>query len=44
VHHVELRGAVFLPGGGAIARAIEPLIPARCAVGAFLAVSADVIA
>ncbi len=38
-----VRSAVFLPGGGPIARAIEPLVPDRCAVGAFLAVAADVI-
>lgn len=43
VHQVQLRSAVFLPSGGAIARAIEPLVPERCALGAFLAVAADVI-
>lgn len=44
VRHVELRSAVFLPGGGALARTIEPHLPERCALGAFLAVAADLIA
>ncbi len=42
-HQVQLRSAVFLPSGGAIARAIEPLVPERCALGALLAMAADVI-
>lgn len=43
VRDVELRSAVFLAGGGAIARAIEPLVPERCALGVFFAVAANVI-
>jgi len=39
-----IRSAVFLPGGGAIARAIESFVPGRSAFGAFLAVAADVTA
>jgi hypothetical protein len=37
-----------LPGAprasSALVRAVEPLVPERCALGAFLAVAADVIA
>jgi SAM-dependent methyltransferase len=32
------RSAVFLPGGGTIARQVEPLMPARFPLGGFLAV------
>lgn len=44
VGNVVTRSAVFLHGGGALARAVERLVPERCALGAFLAVAADVIA
>jgi SAM-dependent methyltransferase len=39
----ELRSAVFLPGGGALARAAERLVPGRCLHGAMLAVAASVL-
>ena len=42
VARVRLRSAVVLPGGGAVARAIEPHWPRGLLVGAMLAVAADV--
>lgn len=35
---VTVRSAIFLPGGGALARAVEPVIPDALPWGAFLAV------
>lgn len=37
----RVRTAVFLPGGGPVARAAEPLIPARLPWGGFLAVRVE---
>jgi hypothetical protein len=42
VKDVELRSAIHLPGGGWLARRIEPHVPARWLSGGFLAVAADV--
>lgn len=37
---LDIRSAIFLPGAGPLARAAEPLVPSRLAVGGFLAVVA----
>jgi SAM-dependent methyltransferase len=42
--NLALRGAVFLPGGGALARRAERILPQRLLLGAFLAVAGDVCA
>jgi SAM-dependent methyltransferase len=42
VQGVRLRSAIFLPAGGALARAIESWLPAHALVGAFLLVAADI--
>lgn len=39
---IRIRTAVFLPGGGALARFVEPLLPACLPFGAFLAAIGDV--
>ncbi len=39
---VELRGAIILPSGGAIARGVEALWPQRWLAGAFLAAAASI--
>lgn len=41
VHDLELKTAVFLPSGGAIARVIETQLPDRSPFGGFLAVAAS---
>ena len=41
VAHPSIRTAVFLPGGGGLARVAERLVPSRLPVGAFLAVVGD---
>jgi len=42
VRDLAIRTAVLLPGGGPVARAIEPRRPARLGCGAFLCVSGEV--
>jgi len=42
VRHARLSSAVFLPSGGAVARAIEPWLPSAALWGAFLLVTADI--
>jgi SAM-dependent methyltransferase len=37
----QVRTAVFLPGGGPLARALEPLVPGRLRCGAFLALAVE---
>lgn len=44
VDNLVLRTAVFVPSGGAIARAVEPLIPGRLPLGAFLVIAGAVSA
>ena len=36
VRHLTIRSAVFLPGGGAAAQVLEPLLPGRLPYGALL--------
>ena len=43
VARVRLRSAVVLPGGGALARAVEAIWPRRLLAGAMLAIAADVV-
>jgi len=38
---LEIRSAVFLPGGGPAARAMERVLPSRLSLGGFLAVGVD---
>lgn len=42
VRGLQLRSAIFLPGGGVLARRVEAWMPARWPAGGFLAVAADV--
>lgn len=41
IANLELRSAIFLPGGGRVARLVEPTTPPRLLLGGFLAVAAD---
>jgi SAM-dependent methyltransferase len=41
--NLTLRSAVFLPDGGALARWVEPLIPYRLRLGAFIVAAGDVM-
>jgi SAM-dependent methyltransferase len=43
VGNLALRSAVLLPDGGALARWVEPLIPDRLRLGAFIVAAGDVI-
>lgn len=38
---LEIRSAIFLPGGGPAARAMERVLPSRLSLGGFLAVGVD---
>ena len=42
VTNLTLRSAVFVPGGGRFARRLEPLIPDRLRLGAFIVAAGDV--
>lgn len=41
LHQIVVRSAIFLPGGGAVARSIECLVPANVPFGGFLLASGD---
>jgi hypothetical protein len=42
VDNLKIRSAVFLAGGGSIARGVERLVPHRLPLGAFIVVAGDV--
>jgi SAM-dependent methyltransferase len=41
VRNLDLRAAIFLPGGGRLARLVECAVPSSLLLGGFLAVAAD---
>lgn len=42
LHRVVVRSAIFLPGGGAMARIVERVLPGSLALGGFLLASGDI--
>lgn len=43
VRNLQLCSAIVLPGGGSVARAVEPVWPVRWCLGAFLRISSEVV-
>lgn len=43
VRHLTIRSAVFLPGGGRLARTVEPLLPSGLPCGALLVAAGEVV-
>lgn len=43
VRHLTIRSAVFLPGGGRLARTVEPLLPSGLPCGALLVAAGEVL-
>lgn len=43
VHDLQIRSAVFLPGGGVLARGVEAVFPSRIPLGAMLFVAGSVV-
>lgn len=41
-HNIDVRSAIYLPGGGRVAKLVERAIPARISLGGFLLTSGDV--